>query len=103
LRWSRLISSTVPALSLRVKCLEQCRQSQKCSILFVDVGKPKKRPPSILISNLEQLGLAHLEIITPEKFRVSLDAVRSKNAASNRVLCTRRAFPPALFYREKDL
>jgi hypothetical protein len=85
-----------------VKCLEQCRQSQKCSILFAEVGKPKKRPPSILISNLEQLGLAHLEIITREEF-VSLDAVRRKNAASNHVLCSRRAVPPALFYCEKDL
>jgi hypothetical protein len=55
-------------LSLRVKCLEQCRQSQKCSILLADVGKPKKRPPSILISNLEQPGLAHLEIITVDRF-----------------------------------
>jgi hypothetical protein len=35
---------------------------------LADVGKPKKRPPSILISNLEQPGLAHLEIITVDRF-----------------------------------
>jgi hypothetical protein len=68
--------------------------SQKCSILFAEVGKPKNRPPSILISNLEQPGLAHLEIISLDSTSV-LDAVRRKDAASNSVLCSRRLFPRA--------
>jgi hypothetical protein len=38
-------------------------QSQKCSIRLADVGNPKNRPPSIRMSNREQRGLAHLEII----------------------------------------
>ena len=63
LRSSRAVSSTVPAFSFRVKFFAQLMQSQKCSIRLADVGNPKKRPPSIRMSNREQRGLAHLEII----------------------------------------
>jgi len=44
--------------------LAQFMHSQKCSILFADVGNPKKRPPSIRMRSLEQPGFAHFEIIS---------------------------------------
>lgn len=57
-------NSTRPSYSRRVKCFAQLLHSQKFSIVFFFVGKPKKRPPSMRISILEQFGLAHFEIMT---------------------------------------
>jgi len=75
LRSSRAVSSTVPAFSFRVKLFAQVMQSQKCSIRLADVGNPKKRPPSIRMSNREHRGLAHLEIIRlPGKITHTFDA-----------------------------
>jgi len=79
LRSSRAVNSTVPAFSFRVKFFAQLMQSQKCSIRLADVGNPKKRPPSIRMSNREQRGLAHLEIIRlPRKITLILDAEKAE-------------------------
>jgi len=92
LRSSRVASSTVPDLSLRVRCFEQSMHSQKCSIRLAEVGKPKKRPPSIRISNLEQRGFAHLEII-----RLDAETTRIFDATQPAKRC-----PFCNFFRSKD-